>query len=510
MLPPTDPFVNPCRVASFMVGWRTMKTIQKYSEIPAVERVLARLPGTLLASPPSRRAAVAEVRAVLAERRAALKNGVAPRVAECTPEAVGREVEARLARGGAGTLRPVVNATGIVLHTNLGRAPLSPAWLDEARDRVAGYCSLEYDLSGRRRGSRDDHLTTLLRQLVPTAEAALVVNNGAAAVMLALAALARGRDVVVSRGELVEIGGGFRIPDVMALSGARLVEVGTTNRTRAGDYDMAVTPDTALLFRAHRSNFRMVGFTEQVSDRDLAALAHRHGLLALCDLGSGKVTDPGIPATADEPGPADVLAAGMDLVCVSGDKLLGGPQAGILLGRAPVIESLRRHPLYRALRVDKLALGVLEACLRRHAAGDLDGIPALQALRLPPEEVRRRALSLSRRAARLCGGALSLRVVASEAQAGGGTLPARAIPSYALEVRREGWSEAATEAFLRAGDPPVLGRLVEGALRLDPRTLLPGQDAVVVRALAALAGAPPPGATAAKAAAPASDNDDCI
>ena len=256
-------------------------------------------------------------------------------------------------------LRRVVNATGVIVHTNLGRAPLAEAALDRIRDIARGYSNLEYDVAAGGRGSRQDHVTTMLGRLTG-AEAGLVVNNNAAAVMLALAALAEGRDVLVSRGELIEIGDGFRIPDVLERSGARLREVGTTNRTRAADYEAAIGPDTAVLLRVHQSNFRIVGFTEQPRLEDLAQVARRHELVLVDDLGSGALVDVG-----DEPTARSSLAAGADLVCFSGDKLLGGPQAGIVVGRADLVEKLRRHPLQRALRADKLTLAALEATLTR-------------------------------------------------------------------------------------------------------------------------------------------------
>lgn len=474
-----------------MVSSRAMGNTNEYKRIPAIDRVLGRLPPGSLGAPPMRAHVVSAVREVVAELRERLGSGEDVPDIECTAEALAGAAMERARGWLGGSLRPVVNLTGVILHTNLGRSPLAPEWLDEARSRVAGYCNLEYDVDSRRRGSRNDHAVTLLRRIVPGAEAALVVNNCAAAVLLALTALARGREVVVSRGELVEIGGGFRIPDVMAASGARLVEVGTTNRTRLGDYASAIGPETAALFKAHHSNFRLVGFVEEVDVASLAGLAHEHRLPALLDLGSGLLSDPGVSASEGEPGPQAALAAGADLVCISGDKLLGGPQAGILLGREAVLAPLRSHPLMRALRVDKLTLAILEACLRRHLAGDLDGIPALAALRRTPAEVRRRCGALVRRVSRsgLPEG-LSLRVVSTESETGGGTLPARAIPSYGVEVRFRGASEADIDARLRAGVPPILGRLREGAVVLDLRTLLPGQEAVVASALCRLAESP--------------------
>lgn len=468
-----------------------MANSDDFPRLPSVDRVLARLaPATMV--PQSRRAhIVASVRDHLATLRDRIRQGDPPTDAECHPDAVARAAMARAASRLEGSLRPVVNLTGIVLHTNLGRAPLAPVWLDEARDRVAGYCNLEFDIDARRRGSRNDHAADLLRRVVPQAEAALVVNNCAAAVLLTLTALARGREVVVSRGELVEIGGGFRVPEVMAASGARLVEVGTTNRTRLADFEAAIGPDTALLFKAHRSNFRMTGFVQDVDIGQMATLAHRHALPAVFDLGSGRVSPQGIAAAEGEPGPRDILAAGADLVCISGDKLLGGPQAGIILGREAWVEPLRTHPLMRALRVDKLTLAVLEAVLRRHLSGDLDRIPALAALRLSPQGVRRRCVALVRRLrqAGLPEG-LHLDIVPTRAETGGGTLPATPLPSYGVAIRLDGVPEDVVDARLRAGGPPVVGRVQDGAVVLDLRTLLPGQQGVVARAILALAGNP--------------------
>ena len=287
----------------------------------------------------------------------------------------------------------MINATGVIVHTNLGRAPLAAAALDQVADVARGYSNLEYDLDAGGRGSRQTHVADLLRRLTG-AEAALVVNNNAAAVMLALAALAEGREVIVSRGELIEIGDGFRIPDVLARSGAQLREVGTTNRTRAADYENAIGPETAVLLRVHQSNFRVVGFTEQPSVTELAQVAQSHKVVLVDDLGSGALVDVG-----DEPTARASLAGGADLVCFSGDKLLGGPQAGIVVGRADLVERLRRHPLQRALRADKLTLAALEGTLRL-ALDRPEEIPVLRMLREPPESVRARAERLAERRGR--------------------------------------------------------------------------------------------------------------
>jgi L-seryl-tRNA(Ser) seleniumtransferase len=359
-------------------------------------------------------------------------------------------------------LRRVINATGVIVHTNLGRAPLAEAAIDHVREIAQGYSNLEYDLAAGGRGSRQEHVADNLRHLTG-AEAALVVNNNAAAVMLALAALAEGREVLVSRGELIEIGDGFRIPDVLERSGARLREVGTTNRTRAADYEAAIGPETAVLLRVHQSNFRVVGFTAQPSLRELGDVARRHDLPLVDDLGSGALVDIG-----DEPTARASLAAGADLVCFSGDKLLGGPQAGIIAGRADLVEKLRRHPLQRALRADKLTLAALEGTLTL-AVDAPDEIPVLRMLREPAEAVRARAARL----AELVGGEVEETV----ARAGGGSLPLTDLPSFACAV------EEGLAAKLRLGDPPVIAVVRDGRTLLDCRTLTDGDAEEVAGAV---------------------------
>jgi len=362
-------------------------------------------------------------------------------------------------------LRRIINATGVIVHTNLGRAPLAEAALDRVREIARGYSNLEYDLAAGGRGSRQEHVADSLRRLTG-AEAVLVVNNNAAAVMLALAALAEGREVLVSRGELIEIGDGFRIPDVLERSGARLREVGTTNRTRAADYEAAVGPETAVLLRVHQSNFRVIGFTEQPSLPELADVARRHDLPLVDDLGSGALVDIG-----DEPTARASLAAGTDLVCFSGDKLLGGPQAGIVLGRAELVEKLRRHPLQRALRPDKLTLAALEETLAL-AVDAPDEIPVLRMLREPVEAVSARA----ERLAELVHGEVEETV----ARAGGGSLPLTELPSFACAVEEE------LAVKLRAGDPPVVAVVRDGRTLLDCRTLTDAEaDEVAVAVEAA-------------------------
>jgi L-seryl-tRNA(Ser) seleniumtransferase len=347
----------------------------------------------------------------------------------------------------APSLRRVLNATGVLIHTNLGRAPLAEEAIAHVVETARGYSNLELDLRDGTRGSRQDHVAALLRRLTG-AEAAIVVNNNAAALLLALAALAEGREVIVSRGELIEIGDGFRIPDVLARSGARLVEVGTTNRTRADDYERAISTDTAVLLRVHQSNFRMVGFTELPRIAELAAVARRHDLPLVDDLGSG-VLDyvPGEQTVGDS------LAAGADLVCFSGDKLLGGPQAGIVVGRADLVEALRRHPLHRALRIDKLSLAALEGTLGLYLEATPERIPVLRALGEQDDTRHARAVRL----AELVGGTVEETV----GRAGGGALPLAELGSWACAV------EESLAEPLRAGDPPVLGIVRDGKLLLD-------------------------------------------
>jgi L-seryl-tRNA(Ser) seleniumtransferase len=405
--------------------------------------------------------AVAAARTVLARAREEINAGFEPGDLR---ERVASEIEATRRPA----LRRVLNATGVLVHTNLGRAPLPESALVRIYEVGRGYSNLEYDLTSGARGSRQDHIAALLRRLTG-AEAALVVNNNAAAVLLALAALAEGRVVVVSRGELIEIGDGFRIPEVLDRSGARLVEVGTTNRTRAADYERAIGPETALLLRVHQSNFRVVGFTELPAVAELSAVARRHGLPLVEDLGSGVLVE-----AADEPTVRASLDAGADLVCFSGDKLLGGPQAGIVVGRAALVERLRRHPLQRALRADKLSLAALEGTLGLYLDPEraLREVPVLRMLVEPADAVRGRA----ERLAELVGGAVEETI----ARVGGGALPLAELSSFACAV------EEGLAAPLREGAPPVVGIVRDGRLLLDCRTLTDGEAEEVAEAVRAV------------------------
>jgi L-seryl-tRNA(Ser) seleniumtransferase len=360
------------------------------------------------------------------------------------------------------SLRPALNATGVIVHTNMGRAPLAAAAIERVAAVAAGYSTLELDVGTGRRGSRHTHLAPLLRELTG-AEDGLAVNNNAAAVLLCLAATAAGREVLIGRGELIEIGDGFRIPDILAQSGARLVEVGTTNRTHAADYARAIGPDTGAILRVHQSNFRVVGFTDRPALAELVEIGERHGVPVIDDLGSGALVD--LPALADEPTARSSIEAGSALVCFSGDKLLGGPQAGIVAGRAEAVEQVRRHPLARAMRLDKLSLAALEATLElyRDPPTAVRSVPVLRMVAEPAEEVRARAESL---AARLGG-----QVVETVARVGGGALPLLELPSFACAI--DGGDALA--ARLRELDPPVVARVQEGCVLLDCRTLTAGE-----------------------------------
>jgi L-seryl-tRNA(Ser) seleniumtransferase len=428
-------------------------------DLPSVDELLR---DERLASEPHG-LAVEAARTVLERARDAIRAGA-------DPGDLGAHVAAELGAARRPSLRRALNATGVVVHTNLGRAPLPEAALERVAEVGGGYSNLEYDLAGGRRGSRQVHAADLLRRLTG-AEDALVVNNNAAAVMLALAALAEGREVLVSRGELIEIGDGFRIPDVLVRSGARLVEVGTTNRTRAGDYERAIGPDAAVLLRVHPSNFRVVGFAERPTVAELAAVARAAGLPLVDDLGSGALAP-----IEDEPSARESLAAGADVVCFSGDKLLGGPQAGIVVGRGELVERLRRHPLQRALRADKLTLAALEGTLALYLDPERAAreVPVLRMLREPAAAVRARA----ERLAELVGGEVEETV----ARVGGGALPLAELPSFACAVEEE------LAAPLRAGEPPVVGVVRDGRLLLDCRTLTDAELDEVAAAVAAARG----------------------
>ena len=374
----------------------------------------------------------------------------------------------------APTLLPVINASGVILQTNLGRAPLSPAAMQAAQEVALGYSNLEFDLEQGRRGSRLEHAEKLLVRLTG-AEAALVVNNNAAAVLLALSALARRRSVVIARSQLVEIGGGFRIPDVMAQSGARLLEVGTTNRVHLSDYETALEQKPALFLRAHRSNFRIIGFTSEPTLDEIAALGHHAGIPVVDDLGSGSLLDTTRFGLGHEPMVQESLKAGADLVCFSGDKLLGGPQAGIVIGRRDLVAKLKKHPLARALRADKLCLAALNATLLHYLKDEAEReIPVWRMIAAPLDEIKTRA----ERWASILGRG---EVIPGESAVGGGSLPGETLPTWllALDVPKPD----RTLKLLRQAKPPVIARAQDDRVVLDPRTVLPEQEEAFIDCL---------------------------
>ena len=435
---------------------------ERLRALPAVHEVLERLSPGVRQLPHA--VLVAEVRRVLAQMRAEIMAG---RFGDHSAEARVEEALTQLSRP---SLRPVINATGVVLHTNLGRAPLGPLSV------LPGYSNLEYDLAAGRRGKRDSHTNHLLERLLGAP--GIVVNNNAAAILLALNELVAGGEVVVSRGELIEIGDGFRIPDIMARSGALIREVGTTNRTTLDDYRSAISMRTRLLLRVHRSNFHMSGFTARPSLRDLAALGREHNVPVYEDLGSGCLVDLR-PFGIDEPLVSTSLQDGADLVSFSGDKLLGGPQAGILAGNADLVSRLRRNPLFRALRVDKLICQSLEATLRNLLLERWDEVPALAFIRLSAEQIRVRAEALVARLPQL-----RAEIRSGNSVIGGGATPDQSVPTWLLYIECASATEA--ERRLRAADPPVIARVEDDRLVLDLRTVLPQEEEGLAAALRSL------------------------
>lgn len=394
-------------------------------------------------------------------------------------------VEQQLQRTIAHSLRPVINATGVILHTNLGRAPLSRAALEHLAEVSEGYSNLEFNLSTGERGKRDVHVNRLFAKLLNTAErevSTIVVNNNAAAVLLALNSLAEDGEVLVSRGELVEIGGSFRIPDVMSKSGAVLREVGTTNRTRIGDYKAAISERTRLLLRVHRSNFQIVGFTEQPSLEELVALGRKHDIPVMEDLGSGEIFDLRSVGVRGEPMIADSLRAGVDVVTYSGDKLLGGPQAGIVSGNPALVAKVSGNPLFRALRVDKMFYAALEATLLAYLREDYDSIPALRMMRISEDALAQRAKQIAERLRASCPN-LQVEVIESRSVLGGGAAPGSTLPTRVLGVKSEGLNADELCARLRRWETPIIARVEEERVLLDLRTVESARDEAIVLAL---------------------------
>jgi L-seryl-tRNA(Ser) seleniumtransferase len=450
-----------------------VSTDNPYRGLPSVDRLLA---DERLRSLPGTHDVVATLaRQALESARQAIAGGKAAPGEEQIIENVLSLADAVLRP----SLRTVINATGVIIHTNLGRAPLSDETIDAMAAVSRGYSNLEFDLEAGERGSRYAHMEAALIRLTG-AEAAMAVNNNASALLLTLSALCREREVIISRGQAVEIGGGFRIPDVMRQSGARLVEVGTTNRTYLRDYEAAITEDTRAIMRVHASNFRIIGFTESPSIESLGRRAHEHGLLLLDDLGSGCLIDPRPFGLAHEPTVQESVAAGADLTLFSGDKLLGGPQAGVIIGRKALVDELRRHPLARAVRMDKATIAGLNATLLHYLRGEaLDKVPVWRMIALPLKAIERRANRWAR----------SVRapatVIDGRSMVGGGSLPEESLPTKLLAIPGDGPRLTEVARLLRLGDPAVVARIEDDRLLLDPRTVRQDQDTALLKALKA-------------------------
>ncbi len=439
-------------------------------DIPSVDQILHNPRTEQLLGTYGHAWTVSALRKVLNELRQSL-----PDLAEMPSDAeLVNSLESILQKQSQPSLRPVINATGVLLHTNLGRAPLSQAALAAVESVACGYSTLEYDLTKGKRGKRDIHASALLTRLTG-GESALVVNNNAAAVLLALSALSKGKKVAISRSQLVEIGGGFRIPDVMKQSGAKLLEVGTTNRTRLADFEQAIAEGASLLLVAHQSNFKIIGFTEEPALEDLARLAHQHDLPLMVDLGSGAILDTAKYGLAHETTVQETLAKGADLVCFSGDKLLGGPQAGILIGKADLLTKIRRHPLYRAIRADKLCLAALSATLLHYLKGEAEqAIPLYQMLSRSIESLQ---AQVQKWIDRLQAGS----AMEGFSTIGGGSLPGETLPTCLLALKVK--SPAKLAATLREATPPIIARVQDDLLLLDPRTVLPWQEETLLKSL---------------------------
>ncbi len=462
----------------------TSAQAELYRKLPSVDELLRRASLSELVEREGHAAVADAARSVLDRLRNEIGSGaLSGNEIELALGDIDAAISSELQRALSYSLRPVVNATGVILHTNLGRAPLARAALDHAREASEAYSNLEFDLEKGERGKRDVHVERLFRQIfsdLGREVSSVVVNNNAAAVMLALNTLAEGGEVIVSRGELVEIGGSFRIPDVMQKSQASLREVGTTNRTRIRDYERAITDRTRLLLRVHRSNFAIVGFTEQPSLEELVALGRARNIPVLEDLGSGALYDPRLLGVPDEATVADSLRAGVAVVTYSGDKLLGGPQAGILTGTPELIARIRSNAMFRALRVDKMIYAALESTLLAYVKQDYDSIPALRMMRIPVDQIEARAKSLAASLRARAG--LNVELIDGESVIGGGSAPGAVLATRLLAVQHDELSADQLLSALRKNDPPVIARVDQGKVLLDLRTVFPEQDEVVVRA----------------------------
>ena len=483
-----------------------------YRELPSVDELLHSAAIAALVAQEGQAAVADACRAVLSRLRGEIGAGYLDSAKlKLALSEIHAAVRQELDRALGYSLRPVINASGVILHTNLGRAPIAQSAFDHVRETAGAYSNLEFDLEAGERGKRDVHVDRLFRKLlaeesaelrsagpirlprvaqslragltraaVPTRAATIVVNNNAAAVLLALNTLAEGGEVIVSRGELVEIGGSFRIPDVMSKSGAVLREVGTTNRTRISDYEEAINDRTKLLLRVHRSNFEITGFTEQASVADLVELARRRGIPLLEDLGSGALFDLAQVGIQNEPGVLDSLQSGVDVVTYSGDKLLGGPQAGLISGREDLVEKMRSNSLFRALRVDKLTYAALETTLLAYVKRDYNAVPTLRMMQTPKAEITGRAEGVAKN---IQSQKLRAELLDSESLLGGGSAPSSTLPTTVLALTCYSLSANELAARLRASNPPVIARVEEGKVLLDLRTFFPEQDKVLTQVL---------------------------
>jgi L-seryl-tRNA(Ser) seleniumtransferase len=471
---------------------KTAEPSELFRKLPSVDDVMRAPAVSTLAASYGHDSVVDAARVVLARLRQEIaSHRLDDGTLDLALSGLAAAVEKQLRQSLSYSLRSVINATGVILHTNLGRAPLSEAAIEHIRETAASYSNLEFDLAAGVRGKRDAHVSRLFQRLLreevtgpETGVSTIVVNNNAAAVLLALNTLADGGEVIVSRGELVEIGGSFRIPDVMAKSGAILREVGTTNRTRVSDYEQAITERTRLLLRVHRSNFEITGFTEQASTAELVALARSRGVPLMEDLGSGALFDLRSVGINGEPGVLDSLRSGVHIVTYSGDKLLGGPQAGLISGAAKIIARMRSNSLFRALRVDKLIYAALEATLLAYIRGDHDAIPTLRMMRLTKEAIGERAAKL---AARIDSAKLKAEIEDGESVVGGGAAPSSVLPTRVLALSCQGLSADELSVRLRLSEPPVIARVEEGRVLLDLRTVSPDEDSALARALSRIA-----------------------
>jgi len=452
-------------------------------KIPSVDEVLQRKEVDTLVQKHTRTVVVKAVQMLLEEKRKTLRSSspLTPAKADRTARVTPDGIEEKIGQIKMPSLKQVINATGIIIHTNLGRSPLSEDAVHAVVDAARYYSNLEFDLSGGVRGARSDHVEGLLQELTG-AEGGYVVNNNAAAVLLSLNTLAQSREVIVSRGELIEIGGSFRIPDIMQQSGATLIEVGTTNRTRLADYRNAVCENTGVILKAHTSNYRVVGFTEQVDLAALTLLGSEHSIPVMFDMGSGNIISPRSLGLGDEPTVQEAVKSGVDLITFSGDKLLGGPQAGIIIGKNKYLQTIRKNPLARALRIDKLTLAALEATLKAYALGPaaIEKIPVMRMLMTPEANLKTRARHIVRRLKKTVP---SLRAVAVRdvSQVGGGAYPLHDLPTWAVAIQPSALSPDALARILRSGYPPVIARICKDNVLLDMRTIAPEEDRLLVQ-----------------------------